>query len=105
LLGRVSHEQVEDYYSLIDITPFPRKPQPATEMVKHEETGLIFEKGNVQALSDTLGRLIGDQALRMWSGKAGRQWVEAEQMWEKTATRGVQVIEKNKELSADGYKS
>ena len=31
--GRVPHEEVEAYYSLIDIAPFPRKPQPVTEMV------------------------------------------------------------------------
>ena len=31
LPGRVPHEQVEAHYSLIDIAPFPRKPQPVTE--------------------------------------------------------------------------
>ncbi len=31
--GRVPHEEVEAWYSLIDIAPFPRKPQPVTEMV------------------------------------------------------------------------
>ena len=31
--GRIPHEEVEAYYSLIDIAPFPRKPQPVTEMV------------------------------------------------------------------------
>src|SRR5690606_24655548 len=31
--GRVPHEDVERYYSLIDITPFPRLPLPVCEMV------------------------------------------------------------------------
>lgn len=31
--GRVPHDEVEAWYSLIDIAPFPRKPQPVTEMV------------------------------------------------------------------------
>ena len=31
--GRIPHEEVEAYYSLIDVAPFPRKPQPVTEMV------------------------------------------------------------------------
>ncbi len=117
--GRIPHEEVAAYYSLIDIAPFPRKPQPVTEMVspmkpleafamekvvvvssvraltemvKHEETGLIFEKGNVQALADTLGRLIGDPALRMRLGKSGRQWVEAKRTWDKTAARVCSMI-------------
>lgn len=112
--GRVPHEEVEAWYSLIDIAPFPRKPQPVTEMVspmkpleafamekavvassvraltemvQHEETGLIFEKGNVQALADTLARLIADPELRERLGKAGRQWVERERTWEGTARR------------------
>ena len=31
--GRVPHEEVERYYSIVDIAPFPRLPQPVTEMV------------------------------------------------------------------------
>ena len=72
--GRVPHEEVAAYYSLIDIAPFPRKPQPVTEMVSpmkplealamekavvvssvaaltemiaDEETGLVFAKGDI----------------------------------------------------------
>src|SRR5699024_9444140 len=30
--GRVPHEQVEDYYSVIDICPFPRLPLPVCEI-------------------------------------------------------------------------
>src|SRR5690606_35387903 len=29
--GRVPHDEVDDYYSLIDIAPFPRLPLPVTE--------------------------------------------------------------------------
>src|SRR5699024_815955 len=32
-IGRVPHEEVERYYSIIDITPFPRLPLPVCEMV------------------------------------------------------------------------
>ena len=31
--GRVPHSEVEDYYSVVDIAPFPRKSLPVTEMV------------------------------------------------------------------------
>ena len=33
--GRVPHEEVEEYYSIVDIAPFPRLPLPVTEMVSH----------------------------------------------------------------------
>ena len=114
--GRVPHEQVDAYYSLIDIAPFPRKPQPVTEMVspmkpleafamekavvvssvkalnemvQHEQTGLVFEKGNITAMADTLARLIEDPALRTRLGKAGRIWVEKERTWQRTAERAL----------------
>ena len=114
--GRVPHEQVDAYYSLIDIAPFPRKPQPVTEMVspmkpleafamekavvvssvkalsemvQHDVTGLVFEKGNVGAMADTLARLIDDPALRKRLGKAGRTWVEQERTWKRTAEKAL----------------
>ena len=114
--GRVPHDQVDAYYSLIDIAPFPRKPQPVTEMVspmkpleafamekavvvssvkalremvQHDVTGLIFEKGNVGAMADTLARLIDDPALRQRLGKAGRTWVEQERTWRRTAEKAL----------------
>ena len=106
--GRVPHEEVESYYSLIDIAPFPRKPWPVCEMVspmkpleafamekavvvssvralqemvKHEETGLVFEKGNVKSLADVLERLVADPALRRTLGKNARKWVLKERTW------------------------
>ena len=106
--GRVPHEEVERYYSIVDIAPFPRLPQPVTEMVsplkpfeamamekaviasdvhalaeivQHEETGLLFEKGNATSLSDTLTRLINDSKLRSNYGKAARIWVEQKRDW------------------------
>ena len=111
--GRIPHEEVEAHYSLIDIAPFPRKPQPVTEMVspmkplealamekavlvssvraltemvQDGKTGLVFEKGNVDDMARVLARLIADSDLRSRLGKAGRQWVEAERTWDKTAT-------------------
>lgn len=112
--GRIPHEEVEAHYSLIDIAPFPRKPQPVTEMVspmkpleayamekavisssvqalaemvEHEGTGLIFKKGCVNSLADCLERLIHDAELRTMFGKAGRAWVENERTWQQTALR------------------
>jgi glycosyltransferase involved in cell wall biosynthesis len=112
LPGRVSHDEVEAYYSLIDIAAFPRKPQPVTEMVspmkplealamekalvvssvralaemiRDGETGLVFAKGDIGALSDVLARLISDPALRRRLGAAGRAWVAEYRTWDVTA--------------------
>ena len=106
--GRVPHEEVEDYYSIVDIAPFPRLPQPVTEMVsplkpfeamamekavlssnvqalseivQHGKTGILFEKGNSEDLGRKLGMLISDSELRLRLGKSGRDWVVENRDW------------------------
>ncbi|WP_394062396.1 glycosyltransferase family 4 protein [Alcaligenes sp. WGS1538] len=118
--GRVPHDQVEAFYSLIDIAPFPRKPQPVTEMVspmkplealamekavvvssvramaemiEDNKTGLIFEKGNIKDLSDKLEILIKDKSLREKLGKNGREWVRSERTWVKTSGKAKEIID------------
>ena len=110
--GRVPYNEVAEWYSLIDIAPFPRKSLAVTElvsplkplealamekaivvssvggmreMVRDEETGLVFAKDDVGALSDALSRLIKDAALRRKLGEAGRAWVARERSWAGTA--------------------
>ncbi|MGH8243485.1 MAG: glycosyltransferase, partial [Steroidobacteraceae bacterium] len=119
--GRVPHEEVEAYYSLIDIAPFPRKPQPVTEMVSpmkpleamamqkavvvssvgalaemvsDGETGLVFEKGSVESLAEVLVCLIGDSELRARLGRAARDWVVRERTWGATAARACTEIDR-----------
>ena len=106
--GRVPHEEVEAYYSLVDVAPFPRLPQPVTELVsplkpfeamamekaviasdvyalteivQHEHTGLLFEKGDASSLANVLLRFIEDEQLRAECGKTARIWVEKERDW------------------------
>ena len=106
--GRVPHEDVERYYSLIDICPFPRKPQPVCELVSPLKpfesmamckavvasnvqalceivqdgvTGLLFEKGSTTSLVEALDRLLQDGDLRTDLGLAAREWVVAERDW------------------------
>ena len=117
--GRVPHDQVEAHYSLIDIAPFPRKPQPVTElvsplkplealamekavvvssvralaeMIRDGETGLVFAKGDSADMTRALARLLDDAALRATLGKAGRTWVETERTWTRTAQRGLDFM-------------
>ena len=119
--GRVPHEEVADYYSLVDIAPFPRKPQPVCEMVspmkpfeamamekavvvssvqalieivKSDETGLVFEKGSIESLSDTLKRLIQDAKLREALGKRARRYIETERTWDIVSKNVALTIEK-----------
>jgi len=109
LTGRVPHEEVEDYYSLVDIAPFPRKPwrvcelvsplkpfeamalekvvvvssaRALKEIVDHERTGLVFEKGNVDSLRDVLDLLIRHPEKRLSLGKAAREWIVRERSWD-----------------------
>ena len=106
--GRVPHEDVEQYYSLVDIAPFPRKGLPVCEMVsplkpfeamamekavlssnvsalaeivKEGHNGLLFEKDNVQDFSDKLELLIDDEKLRKTLGSQAREWVIKERDW------------------------
>ena len=107
-IGRVPHEDVERYYSIVDIAPFPRLPQPVTEMVSplkpfeamamekaviasnvqalseiviHNETGLLFTKGDSSDLADKLASLIEDGDLRNVLGKNSRAWVCENRDW------------------------
>ncbi len=123
--GRVPHEQVERYYSLIDIAPFPRKPWPVCEMVSpmkplealamekavvvsnvralaemiaDQKTGLLFEKGNVGSLAQVLRQLIENPALRRTLGQQGRQWVESERTWKKIGLKMSEIVTRSPEL-------
>ena len=106
--GRVSFDVVPDYYSLIDIAPFPRKPQPVTEivspmkpleamamqkavvvssvaalaeMIENDENGLMFDKGDINALSTVLQKLIENPDLRSELGVNARSYVEENRTW------------------------
>ncbi|HYP91089.1 MAG TPA: glycosyltransferase [Polyangiaceae bacterium] len=108
LTGRVPHDQVEAYYSLIDICPFPRKPWEVCEMVsplkpfeamamekavvvssthalreivEDGKNGLVFEKGSAESLAQALQRLLTDASLRARIAKTGRSWTLANRTW------------------------
>lgn len=50
-------------------------------------TGLVFEKGNVEALASTLSRLIADKGLRVSLGEKARGYVERERTWQAMGER------------------
>ncbi|WP_282040874.1 polysaccharide pyruvyl transferase family protein [Halomonas alimentaria] len=117
--GRVRHEKVAAYYSLIDIAPFPRKPWPVCEMVSpmkpmeamamekmvvvssvsalaemvgQGEFGVIFEKGNERALACALSSVISDPELRSRMGRVGREHVLKERTWLRSSERFANAI-------------
>jgi len=113
LPGRLPHQDLGDWYSLIDIAPFPRKPVPVSElvtplkplemmamkkavvvssvdalsdMVKDQETGLVFEKGRSEDMADCMALLLDDKQLRQRLGKNARKVVIRERTWDQAAT-------------------
>lgn len=106
--GRVPHNEVHKYISIIDIMPFPRKPYLVCEMVsplkpfeslagqkavivsscaaleeiiKDQETGLVFKKADIDDLTDKLLTLIQNPNLRQTLAENGYKWVCANRTW------------------------
>jgi PEP-CTERM/exosortase A-associated glycosyltransferase len=112
LTGRVPFGEVGQYHSLVDIAVFPRKPLPVCEMVSplkpleamamrkvivvssvdalkdivtHGQTGLVFEKGNIQDLADKLEQVVEDKDLATRLSNNSLQWVREQRPWDRAA--------------------
>ena len=107
--GRIEHNDVLDYYSVIDIAVYPRKgmkvceivsplkPLEAmamektviasnvkalSEMVKNNETGLLHEKDNIDDLTKLLEKCLKDKKLTKSLGMNARKWVTKNRNWD-----------------------
>ena len=118
--GRVPHDQVQRYYDLIDVLAYPRRSMRLTELVtplkpleamaqgrllvasdvgghreliRHGETGWLFEAGSAAALTDTVDQLLARRA--QWANlrAAGRRFVERERNWAASVARYRPVYE------------
>jgi PEP-CTERM/exosortase A-associated glycosyltransferase len=107
-IGRVPHEEVDRYYSLIDVLAYPRKAMRLTELVTplkpleamaqrklvvasnvggHREliedgvTGTLFPAGDPQAIADALDQLFANRP--SWEGRrdVARRFVERDRNW------------------------
>ncbi|WP_235343879.1 glycosyltransferase family 4 protein [Brevibacterium sp. UCMA 11754] len=114
ITGRVPHHEVEQYYSLVDIAPFPRLPLPVCEMVSPLKpfeamamgkavvssdvaalaeivtpglNGFRHIKGDVVSLQHELERLLDDPELVTRLGAQARTWVAEERDWDNLAGR------------------
>ena len=118
LAGRVAHENIPALYSLMEILVYPRysmrltervtplKPLEAMamarpviasnvgghrELLRHGETGILFEPGNLSSLVQALDRVLADRDLRTRLAARAREWVLANRTW-KTTTAGYSEI-------------
>ena len=116
--GRVSYDEVERYYSLIDIVPLPRrglrvcelvsplKPFEAmatgkvlitsdvaalAEIVDDGKTGLLHRKDDAEHLAERLKEAITDSDLREKIGQQAREWVCETHSWDVISSRVTEV--------------
>ncbi|WP_229800897.1 glycosyltransferase family 4 protein, partial [Vreelandella hamiltonii] len=112
--GRVPHSLASEYYSVIDIAPFPRKAWPVCEMVSpmkplealsmgkavlvssvgalsemviRDKTGFVFEKGQISSLAEELIKLMINDELRSEVGKNARSWVQENRTWKNVSAK------------------
>ncbi|HEY9150052.1 MAG TPA: TIGR04063 family PEP-CTERM/XrtA system glycosyltransferase [Gammaproteobacteria bacterium] len=110
--GRVSHNEVQRYYSLVDIFVYPRLSMRLTELVTplkpleamaqgrlvvasdvggHKEliesglTGELFPAGDAAGLADAVLRLLDDESRWPQRLAAGRDYVERVRNWRASA--------------------
>jgi glycogen synthase len=114
LTGRVPHEQVQDYYNLVDIFAYPRLPMRLTdlvtplkpleamaqgrlvvasdvgghkELVCHGDTGMLFIAGDADALAEAVNDLLARRDDWRAIRERGRWFVEQERTWPLSVAR------------------
>jgi PEP-CTERM/exosortase A-associated glycosyltransferase len=112
--GRVPHETVQDYYNLVEVLAYPRhrtrltdtvtplKPLEAMaqgralvasdvgghrELIRHGETGCLFEAGNAAALANAVLAMLEDANGTASMREKARRLVETERSWASSVSR------------------
>ena len=112
LAGRVPHDQVGRYYSLVDIFVYPRRPMRLTELVtplkpleamasgklvvasnvgghkeliRHQDNGYLFQADDPHALSNMINELLDNPQKWMSVVQRARRYVEQERNWQVAA--------------------
>ncbi|MEY4269476.1 MAG: hypothetical protein RLZZ58_692, partial [Pseudomonadota bacterium] len=120
-VGRVPHNMVERYYSLIDILTYPRKRMRLTdlvtplkpleamaqgrmvaasdvgghrELIQHGETGTLFAADDPAAIAASLGVLLADQTNWAQMRDQARKYVERDRNWSSNILRYEPVYQK-----------
>jgi PEP-CTERM/exosortase A-associated glycosyltransferase len=119
-LGRVPNDQIERYYSLMDVLVYPRRSVRITEMVtplkpleamalgkavlgsgvggireliEPGETGMVFQPGNIEDFCRQAALLLQQPALRSALGEHARERIVGEKDWKVLARRYEGVYE------------
>lgn len=120
-VGRVPHDQVERYYSLVDILAYPRKAMRLTELVTplkpleamaqrrlvaasdvggHREliedgvTGTLFPPDDPVALADALAAMFEDRGNWETRRAQARAFVETDRNWSSNISRYAPIYQK-----------
>jgi PEP-CTERM/exosortase A-associated glycosyltransferase len=119
--GRVPHDDVMRYYSLVDVLAYPRKPIRLTELVtplkpleamalgkvlvasnvgghreliRHGETGYLFQAGDCEALALELLEILRNRERQEPVRLQARQFVEHERTWRRSVERYAPIYER-----------
>jgi glycosyltransferase involved in cell wall biosynthesis len=119
--GRVPHDRIVDYYSLIDVFVVPRtadrvsglvtplKPYEAMamgqalvvsdlpalrEIVLPGQTGLTFKAEDAEDLATVIGGLLDDPTARTRLGGQAREWILANRTWPENGRRYRELFER-----------
>jgi PEP-CTERM/exosortase A-associated glycosyltransferase len=120
-IGRVPHEEVDRYYSLIDVLAYPRKAMRLTELVTplkpleamaqrklvaasdvggHREliedgvTGTLFPAGNPGGIADALADLFANRGGWDERREQARRFVERDRNWSSNILRYLPVYQR-----------
>ena len=63
------------------------------QAVQNNETGLLVEKGNIDALADALLKLLTDKTSREKMGSNGRKFVSENYTWDICAQKMLKVYQ------------
>lgn len=116
--GRIPHQRIPGVYAMMDVLAYPRQRMRLTELVtplkpleamamgkmlvasdvggnkeliRDGETGLLFEAGNLDALTSGLLRAARDEGLREKLRGNGPAWVRAHHTWARTTAAYLDV--------------
>ena len=119
--GRVPHDQVRNYYDLIDVLAYPRLPIRLTELVtplkpleamaqgrmfvasdvgghrelvRHGETGFLFRAGSADALIEAIANVLDNRSAWPVIRGQARAFVERERTWTSSVARYGDVYRK-----------
>lgn len=120
ILGKVSHDEIERYYSVVDVLVYPRhsirltelvtplKPLEAMalgkailgsdvggirELVESEKTGILYRADNVEDFCAQAKRLLSQTSLQRKLGEEARDFILREKDWKVLALRYIDIYD------------